>query len=326
MATVSMVLNNRKGVSAATRRRVLLAADQVGYRRRDRAASSSAIGLLIERLSVPAYADPAVGLMVHGIESEAGRRGYHVVLATVEAGANELPAMVSERHVGGVVVLGGGDIRDDYIRRLAASSLPLVLADNFVDDLAVPCVLGDNETGAYLVTRHLIELGHRQIAILEEPRKYKTLVERREGYMRALDQAGIAPDPALVIKPHPGSPRKGYFETTALLELPASRRPTAIFAISDKTAMGALEALRNAGLRVPEDMAIAGFDDIAESAHTVPPLTTVRLPIQAIGTVAVQHLIERIEESARLPCKTVLYTQLVVRESSGAGRVIESGV
>ncbi len=319
MATVSMVLNNRKGVSADTRRRVLAAAQQVGYQRRDRTETSSSIGLLIERLPVPAYADPAVGLMVHGVESEAGSHGYHVVLASIDSGSEELPPMVSERRVGGVVVLGGGDIRDDYIRRLAASGLPLVLADNFVDDLAVACVLGDNETGAYLATRHLVELGHRRIAILEGPRKYKTLVERRQGYVRALEQAGMALDPALMVRPHPGSPRKGYREATDLLELPPSQRPTAIFAISDKTAMGALEALRNAGLRVPEDMALVGFDDIAESAHLVPPLTTVRLPMQAIGAVAVQQLIARMEDDRSSSCKTVLYTELVVRESSGAG-------
>jgi LacI family transcriptional regulator len=86
-------------------------------------------------------------------------------------------------------VLGGGDISDDYIRTLVAAGLPVVLADNFVDGLAVPCVLSDNETGAYLATRHLIDLGHRRIAILEGPRKYKTLTERLEGYLRALDHA-----------------------------------------------------------------------------------------------------------------------------------------
>jgi LacI family transcriptional regulator len=293
----------------------------LGYQRRaERQVAPSAIGLLIERLPVPAYSDPTVGLMVHGIESEAGRRGYHVLLSSLEVGTVDLPAMVTERQVGGLVVLGGGDLSDALIRRLVATELPVVLADNFVDGLLVPCVLGDNEPGAYLVTRHLIELGHRRIAILEGPRKYKTLTERLEGYLRALDEAGLDADPGLMVKPLHGSPRKGYRETEALLALAREQWPTAIFAVSDKTALGALAALKDAGLRVPDDMALAGFDDIDESAHMVPPLTTVRLPMREIGAVAVQRLAELIEGSHNAPSKVILYTELVVRESSGARR------
>ena len=106
----------------------------------------------------------------------------------------------------------------------------------------------------------------------------------------------------------------------ALLALPRGQWPTAVFAISDKTALGALDALKDAGLRVPDDMALVGFDDIAESAHVVPPLTTVRLPMQAIGRVAVQRLVELIDGAETMPYKTVLYTDLVVRQSSGACR------
>jgi LacI family transcriptional regulator len=113
-------------------------------------------------------------------------------------------------------------------------------------------------------------------------------------------------------------PRKGYHETAALLAQPREQWPTAIFAISDKTALGALDALRGAGLRVPDAMALVGFDDIAESAYLVPPLTTVRLPMQEIGTVAVQRLVELIEGSHTIPSKTILYTEVVVRASSGA--------
>ena len=157
--------------------------------------------------------------------------------------------------------------------------------------------------------------------MLQGPRKYKTLVERREGYLRALDQAGQSPDPRLMVKPLHGSSRKGYRETQSLLALPRADWPTAIVAISDKTALGALDALKEAGLRVPDDMALVGFDDIAESAHVTPALTTVRLPGQAIGEVAVQRLAALIDGAAVLPSKTVLYTELIVRESSGAGRL-----
>ncbi len=314
LATVSLVLNGKNGVGADTRQRVLAAIDRLGYQAR---GDRSVVGVLVERLSIPAYSDPALSLMIQGIETEASRRGYHMMLASVETGAAALPAMVSARQVSGVVVLGGGDISDDYIRALAATGTPLVLADNVVDGLAVPCVLPDNATGANLMTRHLIDLGHQRIAILEGPRKYKTLTERREGYLRALDQADLSPDPTLLVRPIPGSARKGYLEMRALLELPRNRWPTAVFAVSDKTALGALEALKDAGLRVPDDMTLVGFDDIAESAHTMPALTTVHLPMQELGQVAVQRLVEHVEGTNVLPYKTVLYTSLVVRQSSG---------
>lgn len=207
----------------------------------------------------------------------------------------QLPAMVSEQQVSGLVVVGGGDISDSYIRLLASTGLPVVLADNVVDGLAVPCVLADNATGAYLATRHLLDQGHRRIALLEGPTKYKTLAERKQGFLRALDQSGLTPDPRLLVKPIHASPRKGYFEAQALLAIPADERPTAIFAISDKTALGALDALKDVGVHVPEEMALAGFDDISDSAHVVPALTTVRVPMQDMGEVAVQQLVSRIE-------------------------------
>src|SRR5579871_6637264 len=122
LATVSLVLNGRPGVSAETRQRVLETIDRLGYQRR---GERSTIGLLVERLPVPAFSDPAVGLMIQGVESEAGRLGYHMILSTVEPPAMQVPAMVTERQVAGLIILGGGDISDGYIRALAGAGLPI---------------------------------------------------------------------------------------------------------------------------------------------------------------------------------------------------------
>jgi len=319
LATVSLVLNGKVGVGPETRQRVQIAIDRLGYQRR---GQRLVIGLLLERLSVPAYSDPLIGLMIHGAEIEASRHGYHVLLASVEPGISQLPAMVLEQQVGGLLAVGGGDLSDAYIRVLAGAGLPLVLLDNYVNGLMVPCVLGDNTTGAYLATRHLIDLGHERIALIEGPRKYKTLGDRRQGYLAAMDEAGLPIDPALMIKTtHPGA-RKGELEMRELLSLPAARQPTAVFAISDKTALGALDAARVGGLRVPDDMALIGFDDVAESAQVTPALTTVRLPAHAMGEVAVQRLVGLIEGAGGAPNKTVLYTELIIRQSSGAARPV----
>jgi LacI family transcriptional regulator len=313
--TVSFVLNGKPGVSEKTRMHVLSVAERLGYQQR---SQRRIIGVLIERLHVSAYSDPAVGRMIVGVEIEASRIGYHMLLASVEPGATGLPAMVAERQVSGLIVLGGGDISDQYIRALLAANIPLILADNYVNGLAASCVLGDNAMGAYLATRHLSELGHRRIAILEGPRKYKTLTERIEGYLRALDEVGTPPEPALMRKPLHGDSRKGFLETQALLALPAAQQPTAIFAVSDKTALGALEALKRAGVRIPEDMSLVGFDDIAECVQTTPTLTTVRYPLEGIGRMAARRLIDHIEGADVPSYKILLPTELVVRASSSS--------
>lgn len=315
LATVSLVVNGKEGVSDETRRRVLAVVEELGYQRRSQRPT---LGLLVERLKVPAFGDPFVGAMVQGVELEASSRGYHVLLASIEPGFSHLPAMVLEQKVSGLVVLGGGDISDSYIRLLARTGLPIVLADNEVSGLAIPCVMADNVGGAYLATGHLLEQGHQRIALLEGPSKYKTLQERKEGYVRALAQAGYAVDPRLMVKPVQAPARKGYDEALALLSLPVSDRPTAIFATSDKRALGALDALKDSGLRVPDDMALVGFDDISDSAHVVPALTTVRVPTQLIGEVAAKQLIALIEGTDMPPAKTVLYTELLVRNSTSA--------
>ena len=226
LATVSIVLNGKPGVGTDARARVLAAAEQLGYRTR---GTRPMLGLLVERLPVPAYSDPAVGMMIQGAETEAKRLGYHLVLESIEPGMRDLPAMLTGRQVRGAIVLGSGDTTDAYVRSVAAGDIPIVLADNYVEGLDVPCVVPDNATGASLVTRHLIELGHRRIAFLEGPAKYKTLTERKEGYLRAHVQAGLTPDPSLAIPPLHHGARKGYFETQQLLSLPPSQRPTASF-------------------------------------------------------------------------------------------------
>ncbi|HEY8283952.1 MAG TPA: LacI family DNA-binding transcriptional regulator [Chloroflexota bacterium] len=313
LATVSLVLNGKAGVGPETRLRVREAIATLGYQRR---GQRPVIGLVIERLSVPAYSDPLISLIIHGAELAAGRDGYHLLLASIERGAAELPAMITEQQIGGLLVVGGGDLTDAYIRTLAAAGLPMVLVDNYVADLAIPCVLGDNVTGAYLATRHLIEQGHERIALLQGPRKYKTLTDRREGYLRAMDEADLPVDPSWLVQPIHPSTRKGYHEAQSLLALPSARRPTAIFAISDKTALGAMDALKDGGLILPDDMALVGFDDVAESALVTPSLSTVRLPAHAMGETAVQRLVELMEGAESAPSKTVLYTELLIRQSS----------
>jgi LacI family transcriptional regulator len=316
---VSLYLNDKPGLGEATRERIAQVIDKLGYvpRGQRRGNASALIGLLVEKLPLPLFSD-TYSELVQGLESQARQLGYHTVLTVVDPQDNSgVPSLITEHQVAGLVALGGGDITDELIAPIADLQMPLVLVDNYLLDRAANCVLPDNEMGAYTATRHLIERGHRRIAVIMGPAKYKTLTDRQQGYVRAMMEAGLGPGPEL-LQPSlsKGVPNKGYREMHALLARP--QRPTAVFCVSDRTALGALTAIKEVGLRVPGDIALVGFDDVRESAHTNPPLTTVHMPKQEMGIVAAQRLADLIKhpQADVPPLKLVLPTYLVIRATS----------
>ena len=175
-----------------------------------------------------------------------------------------------------------------------------MLVDTYNANLPVDSIVPDNEWGGYNAFKHLVELGHRQIAIIEGPPKYKTLTDRRWGALRAAEELGV-PIPPFYRHPSisSGYPKKGYREMKDLLALP--QPPTAVFAVSDRAALGAIDAIKEAGLRVPEDISIVGFDDLANAEYAVPPLTTVHYAREEMGTFALQALLDRIVEQVTSP-------------------------
>ena len=319
-AAVSLYLNNKPGLGHATRERIARTVDRLGYvpRGKKKESSFGLIGLLVEKLPLPLFSDIFYAEMVQGLESQARELGYHTVLMVVNPqDGKDVWRLVTDRHVAGLVVVGGGDVTDELITDIAKLQAPLVLVDNYTLAGAADCVLPDNEMGAYAATCHLIERGHRRIAIIMGPSKYKPLTDRLQGYVRAMMEAGLGPAPELM-QPSlsKGVPNKGYREMQALLACP--QPPTAVFCVSDRTAFGALAAIKEAGLRVPEDIALVGFDDVRDSEHTIPPLTTVHVPKLEMGIVAAQRLVDLMNNPQPdvPPLKLVLPTQLVVRATS----------
>lgn len=321
LATVSLVAAGRSGVSEETRARTLAAMRELGYvlrtpSRRDE--SRHTLAIISERLTQPLDSDMFYAEILQGIQSEAQRHGHRVLLHLLESdaadGAGLPPQLRGE--IDGMILANGGDLTEAVIARLAASGVPAVLVDNYVIDRPLHCVVADNVSAGYLATRHLLRLGHRRIGLLAGPRKYRSLVDRRDGYLDALAEFEVEADAALMPAPthHPGG-RKGYRQMLHLLDLPVP--PTAAVAISDKTAFGAIEALRERGVQIPCDLALVSIDDVAESAHSTPPLTTVHVPRQEMGAEAVLRLLALLRGEAPRPTKTMLYTHLVVRESCG---------
>ena len=323
ISAVSLVINGKPGVSAAKRARVLRTVQELGYIRNGHrpAVGTRVLGVLMETLSIPAAHDRFYADIVAGIEEAAQRLGYRLLLHLYRQGVDPIGDIRSlmGRDIHGLIIANGGDVTDDVIASIARGRTPLVLVENYVSE-PVHAVVADNFTAGLEVTKHLLSLGHTRIGALAGPAKYKSLVDRLRGHSVALMEHGLPPaDPELRPPPTAGHPRKGYVQMQQLLAL--RHRPTAVFAVSDKTAFGAMEAIKDAGLRIPEDVSIVGIDDVHESAYSAPPLTTYLVPKRALGEMAVATLDALLAPGTPpAPAKIALTGTLVVRESCAAPR------
>ncbi len=316
VSTVSLYTQKRDGVAEETAQRVAAAIEKLGYvprPRNSRKQNSLFFSLLLEKLSLSAFPETIYGAIIHAIEIEAKAHGYSVVLSVIEDDA--IPSVISQGQVDGAIILGGSLLNDAVALQIAQLDLPLVLLDNHIPGVAIDSIVPDNEWGGYMAVKHLVDLGHRRIAILRGPAKYKTLTDRLWGARRAANDLEIdIPDQYQPAEQSAGQPLKGYLEMQSILAL--SERPTAVFATSDKTAFGALTAIDEASLRVPEDISLIGFDNEMRSEHTSPPLTTIHLPKQYIGKLAMQHLVSKIESPSDRPVRICVPTRLVERAST----------
>lgn len=323
--TVSFVLNDVAAqISPETRQRVLEAARELGYVP-DAAARSLVsgrthiLGLIIcqppDHIKIDAY----LHQVIFGL-SEAGReRGFRVLLEAVEdvSQPDAYIHLVRAKRIDGIL-LSGPRSDDKQLPALVADGFPTVLLGR-LNHISVSFVDIDNVAAACQAVTHLVELGHRRIGcITNGPLAYTSATERLLGYRQALRQAGLPEDEAL-IRYGEFEPESGYRAMQALLALP--ERPSAVFVASDVVAFGAMAAVRDAGSRIPEDVAIIGFDDVPISRYFAPALTTVRLPAVEQGRRGGEMLIDLIEGKPLAEPRLVLPTQLVIRQSCGAGLV-----
>jgi LacI family transcriptional regulator len=319
--TVSRVINASERVRPDTRRRVEQAISDLGYvpSRLARGLSRQRTGTLA--LIVPDVANPFFTLIVRGAEDVARRAGYRVLLCDTRADLTVEREVIEEmlaHRVEGIVIAPVDDRSRSDLRRLVKFGVPFVLIDRTVPGVESDVVLGDSEGGARQLVEHLISLGHRRIGFIVESDQVSTARDRGKGYAAALTAAGIAVDPALVANAT-ADPRGGFEGMRRLLEL--EEPPTAVFTVNNLVAVGAIEAVRAAGLEVPDDVALVCFDDIEYASRLYPFLTVMEQPAEAFGTLGTQLLLDRIAgrgaERARV---VVLPAEFVVRKSCGATR------
>ncbi|QBD81587.1 LacI family transcriptional regulator [Ktedonosporobacter rubrisoli] len=318
IGTVSLALNEGKGIAPGTRQRILDVARSLGYERFGRRTSKAAqtVSILIERLPVAPTSDPFNKKVLQGLEAAARRMGYRIALEFVSPDDHPETDHWVPEVTAGLIILGGGDLSRDWVQAAIESRLPVVMLDHFVPGIELPSVVPDNFAGAYSMTQYLLDMGHERIGFIRGPSKYWTLGERLAGYMLAIQRAGLDMDLALVPPRISRGEEKGYGEMQMLLDLP--NPPTAVFAVSDKTAIGAYRAAQDRGLLIPDDISIVGFDDIELARVLNPPLTTVQTPGETMGQVAFERLLSLVESEEQdplLPIKWTIPTKLIIRKS-----------
>ncbi len=350
-ATVSRVLNHKPDVDPSTRERILRIMDEQGF-----VPSVTAAGLAGGRpriigVLVPSLTWPFIPEIVQGVAEFVEKSSYELILYSLsyppgEGNGNGTGKFAEDRSAavdrildarltaGLVAITPGAAAR--HLTQLHEQGFPVVLIDDQGLPTSAPWVGADNRVGAYQAVRHLISLGHQRIAHIKGPASYQCSQERYQGYCQALTEAGLHPDPTLVVQ--------GDFEietgrAAAQTLFARSERPTAIFSANDHMAWGVLEVAEHLGLRVPEDVALVGFDDMPTSVHKRPPLTTVSQPFHHMGLRAAELLLGLLESPRHLslyagtpsylkssflssaynePMRILLETKLVVRESCGA--------
>ena len=323
--TVSFVLNGlrNKGISESTRQKVLDAASDLGYQPNAAArmlagGSTGTIAVVIASADHLLY-DAYLPRPLCTINDRCHRHGYKVLLESADEQLKHPGAfmdLVRSKSIDGLIVANMRTVDGQYVRQLSEQGFPIVVPGNGIEPFFSRCASNSDEKSAYVATRHLVDLGHRRIAHLAFASKvFDVVIQRRTGYEKALTEAGCALDPALVAYGNI-SAESGYVAMKKLLK--RTRDFSALFAGNDTVAFGAMRALDEAGIRVPHDVAVVGFDDVPLAAYVNPPLTTLRTDPIEQGEGAVDLLMARINGEPFERLEESYATELVIRKSCGA--------
>jgi LacI family transcriptional regulator len=319
IGTVSHVINDTAKVREKLRHRVLEAIRSLGYQpsqlaRGLRRKQTRMLGMIIPDITNPFF--PGV---VRGSEDVAYKHSYRVILCNADNDAAKEACYVRELHsyhVAGLLIIpaASADI-ETHMRTYTSVSTPIVCIDRVPDGWEGDAVLVANEDGAYVATKHLLQMGHERLAIITGPLKLTNASERLKGFQRALREAHLSVEPEFLQESRFDTP-SGYQAAMRVLRM--LPRPTAIFASNDLIALGVLQAARELGIRCPEELSIVGFDSLEFTNFTDPSLTSVYQPGYQLGATAARLLLQRIEGQQSPPKKLLLPTELKKRNSVAA--------
>lgn len=318
-ASVSRALNDRPGVSAELRERILAKAQDMKYTPSITARGlvknqSFGIGFFVrEKPGISMHSDPFYGEILHGVEQALAHTDYHVTVATLTREILAQPLefrFVRERRID-AMILAGPDIPADAIIALLQSGIPLVLVDNQLSHLRVNSVNSDDEGGAYLAAKHLLEGGHRRIGVLSGPEHWSSNARRVAGYRKALAEYEL---PLQIVHADRTTIESGEEAYNALMK----KHPavTAVCAVNDAMALGALRSAQHSGKNIPADFSVIGFDDIPLASLNEPRLTTIRVPKRQMGAEAAQRVLALLNNAELAPVEVRMSVELVERSST----------
>jgi LacI family transcriptional regulator len=317
--TVSRVINNSRYVSQETREKVERVMEELGY-----VPNALAHGLITKRthilgLIVSDITNPFFTTIARGVEDTAIKNGFNIILCNTDEDVEKEERYIElllRKRVEGIILSPADCRRKNGIERIISKNIPIVLIDRHIRELKVDCVYSDSISGAYELTRYLINLGHRRIGIIVGPRRISTAVERVEGYKKALNEAHIPIDESLIRWGEKYSRADGYKNTIELLKI--DDPPTAIFGGNRLITVGILKAIRELGLKIPDDISVVSFDEVEDFSVANPFLTVVSQNSYMIGSIATECLIRRIRGKSEVPedpQNIVLKPELIIRES-----------
>ncbi|WP_026570885.1 MULTISPECIES: LacI family DNA-binding transcriptional regulator [Sediminibacillus] len=313
VATVSRVLNGQNSVTAKTRIKVEDAIKKLNYEpsllgRNLRNSESRLLLVLIPNISNPFYSE-----IINGIENTAIELGYNILLCETDTNVereNIYFDLVRKKMADGIISMDPAVNIDTLIQ--LAENHAIIQCSEYAVDSGIPYVTIDNAEAAYRAVKHLIRIGHQRIALINSDEKYLYARQRQLGYQKALEENKMELEDSLIV--HTQGLDFSYGQQAMKKILAQEERPTAIFAVSDLLAIGALKEIHNQGLKVPEDIAIIGFDKIAFSNMTYPALTTISQPMYAMGKAAADMLVKKIQ--GKEVESLILDHELVIREST----------
>lgn len=319
IATVSKILNGKGKISPSTRRRVLEAIERLGYQPNLLASALTGKRTQTLALLVPDVANPFFAEVARSVEDRGRALGFTVILCSTDNQDDRLArylAVLKQKRVDGLIIgTGVEDLR--LLAELKEEGLPFTLIARDLRSLPVTSVRVDDFVGGYLAAQHLVELGHRKMAVLTESLKVMSSRERVRGFRQALEEAGV-PFPEEAV--YTCAARVDDGRRKALAVLAAADPPTAIFAGNDLIAIGVLQAAKETGMAVPDDLSVVGFDNTVLATICDPPLTTVAQPIEEMGKQVVDWLVRELNGEADVKQRVILRPELIVRASTAPPR------
>ena len=315
--TVSNALNDRKGVGKDTKEKIIKIAEEMGYFRNTKKNDGKIIRLIKYKKNGHVVADtPFFSSLIEACEKECRKNGYELLISQVVYGEHtkeDVHKIVNHHKIDGILLLATEMDESDF-KYFEGIEIPMVVVDSYFKEIDYDYVVINNTKGAYSATKYLIDKGHKNIGLLGSNIEIKNFKYRLEGYIKTLNTFGIEFNENNNIYVDP-TIEGAYSDFKVYLEKNKDNLPSAFFALNDIIALGAMKAMNEAGISIPNDVSIVGFDDIPFSSYSNPGVTTVKVHTKTMGKTAVKRLMESIENDVEITLKIEINTELIERES-----------